>query len=73
MNGETSDPLPGLSRVPQGSVIGPLLFLIYVDGIKATSLSAESDLTLFADNMLLYRPITSIADFTLLLIASLTG
>ena len=64
MDGETSDPLPVLSGVPQGSVIGPLLYLIYVDGIKTTSLSAESHLTLFADDMLLYRPIANAADFS---------
>jgi len=63
---EKSDPLPVLSGVPLGSVIGPLLFLIYTDGVKTTPLSGESHLTLYADDMLLYRPITSIADFALL-------
>ena len=66
VNGEKSDPLPVLSGVPQGSIIGPLLFLIYIEGIKTTSLSGESHLTLYADDMLLYRPITSMADYALL-------
>jgi len=52
-----SDALPLLSGVP---VIGPLLFLIYIDGIKSITLSPDSHLTLYANNTLLYRPISSV-------------
>ena len=45
VNGFSSDALPLLSRVP---VIGPLLFLFYIDGIKSITLS--SHLKLFADS-----------------------
>ena len=66
LNGTISNPLPVLLGVPQGSVIGPILFLIYIDGIKSLPLSANSHLTLFADDMLLYRPISCEGDFSLL-------
>ena len=45
--------LPVSSGVPQGSVIGPLLFLIYFDNIT-TTLHGSSRMKLFADDAKLY-------------------
>ena len=59
VNGATSNSLPVTSGVPQGSVLGPLLFLIYIDGVTSTPLSDGSKMTLYAEDMLLYRHIES--------------
>ena len=66
LNGETSEAACVLSGVPQGSVLGPLLFLIYVDGVMNLPISGGSKLVLYADDILLYRPISSQEDYALL-------
>ena len=58
VDGSESSPVPVLSRVPQGTVLGPLLFLVYINDI-AKDLSHGTHLRLFADDSLLYRVIKS--------------
>ena len=43
-----------ISGVPQGSVLGPVLFLMYVNDI---GLNIHGEIRLFADDILLYQPI----------------
>ena len=64
VNGATSLPADVLSGVPQGSVIGPLLFLIYVNDVCTVNLSSDCRLTMYADDILMFKPIECTEDFT---------
>ena len=60
LNGDHSSWSTVSSGVPQGSVLGPLLFLIYVNDIPS---SVDSTILLFADDAKLYRSIRCEADY----------
>ena len=59
INGVSSTWLPVTSGVPQGSVLGPLLFLLYINDLAD---NLNSDCRLFADDCTLYRRVTSLHD-----------
>ena len=54
VNGVKSDWAPVLSGVPQGTVLGPLLFSLYINDISS---DIESEIRLFADDCVCYREI----------------
>ena len=58
-NGQASNPAAVLSGVPQGTVLGPMLFLLYINGILE---GIHSKMRLFADDSIVYREILTPQD-----------
>ncbi|XP_072030407.1 uncharacterized protein [Amphiura filiformis] len=59
IEGEKSEEVDVISGVPQGTVLGPLLFILFVNDIGEET---SSTIRLFADDALIYRHISSKAD-----------
>ena len=63
LDGQASDPVPVLFCVPQGSVLGPVLFLIFINDLPD---SIRSSVSMFTDDCVLYSNIHSIQDCLIL-------
>ena len=59
LEGKTSKSHPVLSRVPQGTLLAPLLFLRYINDIIEP---IKSTIRLYTDAILMYRVINSVDD-----------
>jgi hypothetical protein len=57
-----SEWLPVVSGVPQGSVLGPILFILYIDDISAVFSNSTVTYKLFADDCKLYSTINTDLD-----------
>ena len=63
VDGETSEPAEVTSGVPQGTFLGPTLFLMYINDIAD---NINSTIRLFADDSVVYRQINSPDDHRIL-------
>ena len=59
VDGESSSATPVKSGVPQGTVLGPLMFLVYINDINE---NITSSVRLFADDCVTYKSITTLED-----------
>ncbi len=63
VRGTFSEPIAVKSGVPQGTVLGPLLFLVYINDMPDT---VKSKIALFADDAYLHKSIKSEDDIAAL-------
>ena len=59
VNGRYSSHSNVCSGVPQGSVLGPLLFILYIDSVANINFSSGTKLTLFADDLSMTKPLNT--------------
>ena len=63
--GNTSEPILVVSGVPQGSILGPLLFILFTNDLQCT-LSSQTSFYMYADDTVIFRPVRSPEDASLL-------
>ena len=61
INGSQSDPIDVLSGVPQGSILGPLLFIMFINDVFLTT-RGNTKMALFADDIKTWSVITCVTD-----------
>ena len=63
VKGEASDWLTVTSGVPQGSLLGPLFFIVYINDLPGV-ISQDSSIALYADDSKMYRVISTQQDLS---------
>jgi len=66
LEGASSPTIEVTSGVPQGSILGPLLFCLSMDTLSEVSLSSSSSLNMYADDIVFWKPILCDEDLSAL-------
>ena len=61
VNGAISDPIEVISGVPQGSILGPLLFIMFINDMPHAILG-DSKISLYADDSKIFKKVDSYHD-----------
>ena len=64
MDCASSELVPIISGVAERSVLEPLLFLVYMNCVSSLALSSGSRITMYADDILLFKPVNGPEDYT---------
>jgi len=62
VSGNYSDWYRVQSGIPQGSILGPFLFLIYINDLTSVIQYTECRIYLYADDAKIYRDITDVEE-----------
>jgi retron-type reverse transcriptase len=65
VNGKSSADRPVLSGIPQGSVLGPVLFIIFINDLP-NEINRLCDIFMYADDAKMYKAITNYTDSVIL-------
>jgi hypothetical protein len=66
VDNDVSKSMAVTSGVPQGSIVGPTLFIAYINSLTETAMHSDSDMILYADDLVIVHPLHNVNSLALL-------